>query len=504
MKTNFSLKAKILFLITACLISSSLTTMGLLLWTDSKVDSLLSDATADIENLQALRKIQLAFAREVQEWKDTLLRGADPEMYKKYSAAFDKSVEDAFKQAQDFKTKLSPEEQKLVDRFLEAQTTLKEEYVAARSQYVNGTIFEPSKADKQVKGKDRKVLESLNQLAETISTNAEKDRQSSREALAFLLKTGLMISLALALFFMAIGWFFTGSVSRRLNEITKMLSGSSTEVTSASSVLQNASLQASNGSSESASSLEETVASLEELTSMVKASSENAVQASQLSEQSTKTAKQGEQAMSGLRIAIQEIVQSSKKIEEIINIIDDIAFQTNLLALNAAVEAARAGEQGKGFSVVAEAVRNLAQRSADAAKDIHRLIKESVEQIERGHQMTETSNDLLKSIVVSIQKVFALNNEIANASSEQSTGIQQISQAMTVLDSVTQQNAATAETVADSAGTLSQQSKSLHEVVQNLAVLVQGKNEISSFDQVGVNSFNQGSTTVRDRFKKAA
>jgi methyl-accepting chemotaxis protein len=208
---------------------------------------------------------------------------------------------------------------------------------------------------------------------------------------------------------------------------------------------------------------------------MVKLNAENAKQAASLSQAGTKSAEEGETEIRNLIQSMTEISHSSKKIEEIINVIDDIAFQTNLLALNAAVEAARAGEQGKGFAVVAEAVRNLAQRSASAAKDITVLIKDSVSKIEGGSKAADTSGSVLKNIVTSIKKVTDLNQEIASACSEQANGIGQISKAMNELDSSTQQNAAASEEVAASAEEMSSQASFLQGLVRDLTVVVEGR-----------------------------
>jgi methyl-accepting chemotaxis protein len=170
-----------------------------------------------------------------------------------------------------------------------------------------------------------------------------------------------------------------------------------------------------------------------------------------------------------------EISDSSKKIEDIINVIDDIAFQTNLLALNAAVEAARAGEQGKGFAVVAEAVRALAQRSAVAAKDISSLIKENVSKSDQGAEIANASDKVFKSILESVRKVAELNSEIATGSQEQANGIQQISQAMSQLDQASQGNAASAEEVASSSEEMSAQARILVNLVMELQNIVSGR-----------------------------
>lgn len=258
------------------------------------------------------------------------------------------------------------------------------------------------------------------------------------------------------------------SLSGRLQESGDMVSAAIQQLSVAGQTL-------SESSGSSAASLEETVASLEEMTSMVKLNSENAKQAALLSEQSSQAAVRGESEMHELMQSMHDIAKSSKQIEEIINVIDDIAFQTNLLALNASVEAARAGEQGKGFAVVAEAVRSLAQRSAVAAKDITQLIKESVDKIERGTQKADQSGEVLKTIVTSVKKVSSLNSEISSASEEQSAGIQQISKAMNQLDGSVQSNAASSEEIAGTSEEINTQAQVMKSIVDELNVVVYGE-----------------------------
>lgn len=242
--------------------------------------------------------------------------------------------------------------------------------------------------------------------------------------------------------------WLASNMSRAMSTIATNLNEAAGHVASSVEQLNRAGSGLSQSSTEAAASLEETVASLEELSSMVQMNSDNAKQAASLSKASREAAEKGQAEMTILNSSMAKISTSSKKIEEIIHVIDDIAFQTNLLALNAAVEAARAGEQGKGFAVVAEAVRSLAQRSASAAKDITHLIKESVHQVDEGARLANHSGEVLNSIVNAVKKVSDLNTEIATASTEQTAGIQQISKAMNHLDQSSQSNAASAEEIA--------------------------------------------------------
>lgn len=212
---------------------------------------------------------------------------------------------------------------------------------------------------------------------------------------------------------------------------------------------------------EQAAALEQTAASMEQLTATVKFNAENARQASTLTEAATITAKQGGSLVGEVVTTMNGISDSSKKIAEITNVINSIAFQTNILALNAAVEAARAGEQGRGFAVVASEVRNLAQRSAGAAKEIAGLIADSVERVEKGAQLVSTTGGTMSGILKSVQDVDAIMKQIAAASEEQSKGISQVGTAVTEMDSVTQQNAALVEEVSAAASALALQTEAL-------------------------------------------
>ncbi len=214
-----------------------------------------------------------------------------------------------------------------------------------------------------------------------------------------------------------------------------------------------------------ASSLEETASSMEELTSTVKQNAENARQANQLVVSTADVAAKGGEVVGQVVDTMASIKDSSRKIADIIGVIDGIAFQTNILALNAAVEAARAGEQGRGFAVVASEVRNLAQRSAGAAKEIKALIEDSVDKVDAGGKLVDEAGKTMDEIVTSVKRVTDIMSEIAAASQEQSAGIEQVNQAVTQMDDATQQNAALVEEAAAAAESLQDQAGKLAEAV---------------------------------------
>jgi methyl-accepting chemotaxis protein len=264
----------------------------------------------------------------------------------------------------------------------------------------------------------------------------------------------------------------TGQLLRAIETMRSALAGSLHQIRGVAESISTASTQIAIGNQDlsarteqTASSLQQTASSMEELTGTVRQSADSAAQANQMASSAAEVARRGGTAVSQVTVTMEDINGSSRRIADIIGVIDGIAFQTNILALNAAVEAARAGEQGRGFAVVASEVRSLAQRSAEAAKEIKGLIGQSVDKVELGSRLVGDAGATMNEIVASVQRVTDIIGEISAAASEQSSGIGQIGVAVNQLDQMTQQNAALVEESAAAAESLKEQAKTLSNVI---------------------------------------
>ena len=290
----------------------------------------------------------------------------------------------------------------------------------------------------------------------------------STQLMMFLAAGGVIIGIVLA-------FVITRGITKPINRIIGGLNEGSEQVNEAAGQVSTASQQLAEGASEQASSLEETSSALEQMAAMTRTNAENAKEANNLSDQAKTAAQSGDQTMHQLNDAMAGINDSSGKISKIIKVIEEIAFQTNLLALNAAVEAARAGEHGKGFAVVADEVRNLAQRSAQAAKETTALIEDSVNNAKGGTEVAGKVGKSLSAIVGDVAKVTDLIKGISKASEEQAQGVDQVNTAVSQMDKVTQQNAAGAEESASAAEQLSAQAQAVKGTINELMILVGGK-----------------------------
>ena len=273
------------------------------------------------------------------------------------------------------------------------------------------------------------------------------------------------------------------AMANNVNEVMTDINSAAEQVSAGSGQVADSSQQLSQGATEQASSVEEITASMEELSAQTNQNAANAGEANEISTQAEKNAQQGNQRMKEMLNSMEEINDSSNKISKIIKVIDEIAFQTNILALNAAVEAARAGQHGKGFAVVAEEVRNLAARSANAAKETTELIEGSIQKVESGTNIANDTAEALEKIVEGVSNASRLVGEIANASKEQASGIEQVNEAIMQVSQVTQTNSATSEEAAAASEELSSQAQLLKDAVNRFKLKAIGR-QGGSFDRM--------------------
>ncbi|RZA32981.1 MAG: HAMP domain-containing protein [Lysobacteraceae bacterium] len=463
-------------------------------------------ASVESGHAQGVEGLLSQFRLQTQEWKNTLLRGKDDEQRAKYWKAFQKTESDVAGEAKTLAAAMPEGEVRaLLLQFSQAHGKMGEDYRRGFEAFT-AAGFDASAGDAAVKGMDRAPAELLNKAQEAMSrqataTMADAEAVSKRATLlgyslmllgaAAAVVAGVVVSRSItrplgeaveAAQSVAAGDLRTtievrtddetGQLLQALNHMTGSLQSIVAQVRSgtetiahASSEIARGNLDLSSRTEQQAGAIEETASSMEEITSTVQQNAENARQANQLAMSACDVAARGGQMVEQVVGTMASISESSRKIVDIIGVIDGIAFQTNILALNAAVEAARAGEQGRGFAVVASEVRNLAQRSATAAKEIKELIKDSVQRVDAGNQLAGETGATMNEIVTSVRRVMDIIGEISTASAEQGAGIAQVNVAVGEMDTVTQQNAALVEEAAAAAQELRDQSQALNEVV---------------------------------------
>jgi hypothetical protein len=336
----------------------------------------------------------------------------------------------------------------------------------------------------EISGLMEQAIAAQMEKSDKASDLASAENQALIQRLSRMSWIMLSVSIVMVLVVVAISVAVSSSVVKSMKAIIVGLGSGANQVNDAASQVSGSSQRLAEGASEQAASVEETSASLEEMASTTRTNSESAERASTLADHANTAAITGTQAMTRMSQAIEEISKSAGETSKIIKVIDEIAFQTNLLALNAAVEAARAGEAGKGFAVVAEEVRNLAMRSAEAAKNTSSMIEGSVKSAQRGVELTQEVAKQLNEITGAVGQTAELVSGMAKANKEQAQGIDEVNKAMTQIDRVTQNNAASAEEGASAAEELSAQAIQMNSLVTDLIRLVGGIDQQQQMHQL--------------------
>jgi methyl-accepting chemotaxis protein-1 (serine sensor receptor) len=451
--------------------------------------------------------LESTFKEQVQQWMSVLVRGHDQEALDKSWKQFTFREREVKRAAQKLRESVEvPAARDLLDKFIAAHAAMGARYREGLETY-KSSGFDAKRVDAQMKGMDVAPSELLEELVKLMRDEADAAVNGARASASRGLAVSLgVIAAATVLALIACAILITRAVARplasavavvdrvaagdltvrvesasrdetgrlllglskmrdALAEAVSLIRASAETVGTASKQIAAGHADLSSRTEEQAASLEQTASSMHELATTVKHNADNAHEANVLASDTSSTASRGGQVIADVVQTMGGISDASRKIADIVSVIDSIAFQTNILALNAAVEAARAGEQGRGFAVVAAEVRALAQRSADAAKQIKGLIKNSVDRVGEGTRLVEAAGNTIQEFVESVKRVTEMMSAISNASQEQLRGIEQVSGAVTQMDRVVQQNAALVSEAASATQNMADEAEHLMESV---------------------------------------
>jgi len=423
--------------------------------------------TRDVHDQDLSRQVQVAFKKQVQEWKDLLLRGHDPAMLTKYSAAFENESKKVTQLVAQLRQNVDSDSARaLVDQFAKAHQDMSVTYGKAQQVFVASQSA--AQADKMVKGQDRAPTDLIDKIVETLVAQTAERRAAITNS---LWRFGAAVGVGFLLLGV-VALIVIRSVNEELRVNIAELSRSSQTVAQTALEISSSAELLAQGASEQAASLQETSASSTQTAAMIHRNSEGATTSAKLMAEVESRVTGANRALSKMLEAMENVKGSSAKIAKIIKVIDEIAFQTNILALNAAVEAARAGEAGQGFAVVADEVRSLAQRSARAAKDTESLIQESIEVSNSGHAMVSEVAEAILTVNERAATVRQLVDAVSGGSQEQSRGMEAISSSLHQMDQVTQQSAAAAQESAAAGQELKCQAVRLDDIVRRMSAML--------------------------------
>ncbi len=419
----------------------------------------------------AARVMQLTFKKQVQEWKDILLRGTEPPALERYTRAFHEQERSVVSQGTDLRTMVEDEEvQTAVDHFLIGHQAMAAKYEAALKAFTEAHGQNQRLVDAMVIGQDRVPTDSLDKVVLLLAHGTERRQRAMRSETLLLASVILVLLGALVAASIVLARRTSGVLTRAVREIA----AGAEQVVYAASQVSSSSQALAQGASEHAACLEQTSASTDRITALTHQNAEAGRQCSRLMVRAQEIGKGGRQAAAQLAETMNGIDASSKEISKILAVIEGIAFQTNILALNAAVEAARAGASGAGFAVVADEVRNLARRCAEAAKTTTDLVSRSVAGASEGRTGLLAVNESLGQSGQIRNDVQEVADTVTQGSAEQTRGMDEIAKAIAQMERVTQSNAASAEQTAAAAEELVAQSEAMKDVVRDLAALVGG------------------------------